>query len=647
MRLLDYRQQRQDKGERNTFQEQNIRFQKFITRMTEDSKGLNEDILQLNYIAGSTKNAVKTVRSSIDEINDGNQELIKSISRIREASAQIRQGVEDNVEHVEELLATAKEMTESNDQVKQIFEELMEDNRRTSQVVQDVAENTKISNEATKEILEAAEMIHVLTYKTNLLGLNASIEAARAGEAGRGFAVVAKQIQELARKSKESAENIEKILEKIRGQSELSIQNIDNMQSTFERQTTNLEITKLLLSKTGEKIDEVYERVEQVEINMNQLGNAQNTIISNMDGLVKVGENNQQATEMIVADFQEIVDDTAQIAGIAYSLSAITDDFRYSTQYMIEGKEQKICRPLHLRVGYMPNYGSLCSIVAAMKLGYLEQEGITVELIEFENGGLIIDALRQGRLEVGYIGHGAHKRCMGGEAVIFLLSHISNAEAVIGNRKQGIKSLKALKGRRVGTVEGTTSDTILNFALNSVGYTRRDCEIISKKPEQLVKDMVENRLDACAIWSPWTLEVQKKLGSDGILLANNMNFASRLASLSSWITTPDYARSHQEVLLRLTRALYRGMNYRVIEANVRQVAAWVSEITQIDEQSAYEQRGDAEWATSGYVSIGAKKGKLKQLYEAQQKQFLKDGDIAVSVPVENYVLFQNMIEAAK
>ena len=85
-----------------------------------------------------------------------------------------------------------------------------------------------------------------------------------------------------------------------------------------------------------------------------------------------------------------------------------------------------------LNVAYMPNYGSLWSIENAIEQGYFEEEGITVNLTEFQDGPTIIAAMESGSIDAGYIGQGAHTLCIKGQAMIFALSHISNGDALIG-----------------------------------------------------------------------------------------------------------------------------------------------------------------------------------------------------------------------
>lgn len=61
-----------------------------------------------------------------------------------------------------------------------------------------------------------AQEVQLIGRATNLLALNASVEATRAGVNGAGFAIVAREVQDLARQSREAAQNVAREVREMR-----------------------------------------------------------------------------------------------------------------------------------------------------------------------------------------------------------------------------------------------------------------------------------------------------------------------------------------------------------------------------------------------------------------------------------------------
>ena len=143
-----------------------------------------------------------------------------------------------------------------------------------------------------------------------------------------------------------------------------------------------------------------------------------------------------------------------------------------------------------LNIAYMPNYASLWSVVTGVNMGYFEEEGLNVHLVEFADGPTIIAAMESGSIDMGYIGPGAHKLCIQGRAKIFMLSQIGNADHVLARHSAGIESYADLKGKKVGYSSGTSSEMILQYALEEAGLTFDDIQAYEMEVSSLVSAMV-------------------------------------------------------------------------------------------------------------------------------------------------------------
>jgi methyl-accepting chemotaxis protein len=113
------------------------------------------------------------VRSMMDSVAAGAEELNASVREISEAMVKSKETASDAVQRVENADGQAKRLSSAAESMSGIV-----------------------------------EIIGDITGQINLLALNATIESARAGEAGRGFAVVAAEVKNLANQAKQATDKI-------------------------------------------------------------------------------------------------------------------------------------------------------------------------------------------------------------------------------------------------------------------------------------------------------------------------------------------------------------------------------------------------------------------------------------------------------
>ena len=272
-----------------------------------------------------------------------------------------------------------------------------------------------------------------------------------------------------------------------------------------------------------------------------------------------------------------------------------------------------------VKVAYMPNYASLWVVTTAREKGFFEEEGIEVELTKFDDGPTEIAAMESGSMDVAYIGPGAHTLAIQGNVDVFCFQQLGDADCVMGLKSHGVNSLEDLKGKKVAYASGTSSETILLRALNSVGLTMDDIEPYNMEVTNMPSAMISGSIDACAPWSPNTKVITDELGDDAQIFVSNADFSDIAADPASWVCMPEYAEKNKDLLVRYTRALYKAMG----------------------------QTTDGAWITSEELLKEVGDGTVAGYYEIQQKNFLDAGKIKEEVPVEDYVLFDIMEEAGK
>lgn len=101
-----------------------------------------------------------------------------------------------------------------------------------------------------------------IAEQTNLLSLNASIEAEKAGEHGRGFAVVAREIRRLADTAALGAQDIERLVQRMRHAVAAEVMEMDAFARETGRGEEKLQETKDALEDAGRSLSSLSARLD-------------------------------------------------------------------------------------------------------------------------------------------------------------------------------------------------------------------------------------------------------------------------------------------------------------------------------------------------------------------------------------------------
>ena len=270
---------------------------------------------------------------------------------------------------------------------------------------------------------------------------------------------------------------------------------------------------------------------------------------------------------------------------------------------------------------------------------YFSKNGLNVTFSEYSSITPAVNDLLSGKVDI--VGNMSEFPVVSGafqNSDISVISCVATSENIclVGRKDRGVSQISGLKGKKVGTIQGTITDFYLSTVLTLNGMTSQDITTVNvKSAAGAVSAIVNGDVDAVIVGQPYADSAEAQLGTNAFLQsAQNYQPLNILA-----VSTKEWISSNSDTVNKFLKALVQAEEF--LTNNPDKAEAIVQQQLGLDDTTMKSSWNQVQFALSLNESLVA-------AMEAEA-QWMIANNLTTSTQIPNFLDYveENNLKAVK